>query len=155
MSATAGPAWGGGCCERCGGFLRGVGLPHENGIGIASLVRVWECCASGTHTKKCPSNKAFLHFVRVCELILRSSESGRDSRQREISMKDGMRGGGWRFHSHTHTALQKCLCRSDFFVCVSKKLTGSLAQNSHTPMQHGPDFRKTCGSKAYLGAVLP
>ena len=113
MSATAGPAWGGGCCERCGGFPRGVGLPHETG----SLVRVWECCASGTHTKKCPSNKAFLHFVRVCELIPRSSESGRDSSQRELSRKDGMRGGGGVF-TRTLTQHCKCACAAAISLCV-------------------------------------
>jgi hypothetical protein len=151
--ASAAAAWGGGCSGRRVGFSGGVGLPHRVGIGIGRFVRVCECCASGTRTKKCPSNKAFLHFVRVWELIPRSSESGRDTSRRAYTRKDGIRGRRRRFHSHTHTTLQMCLCRSDFFVCVSEKLTGTFAQNSHTPMQDGSDFAETCSSNWGLGDI--
>jgi hypothetical protein len=126
---------------------------HARGVGARSSVRVCECCGSGTHTKKCPSNKTFFHFVRVCELILRSSESGRDICKRAHSRKE--RGGRRRFHSHTHTTLQMCLCRSDVFVSVSEKLTSTLAQSPHTPMQHGSDFAETCISNWGLGAISP
>jgi hypothetical protein len=149
---TAVPAWDEGCSE----CLRP--LPRQLRASwwrVRSLVRVCECCASGTLTKKCPSIKAFLHFVRLCELNLRSSESRRDISKRAYSRKDGI-GRRRRFHSHTHTTLQMCLCRSDFFVCVSKTPNGELAQNTHThALQSGPDLTKKCSVNSHLGAVRP